>query len=161
MEDVNRMSNLWLQQRPNSKAYIQPRAPYVFLENEKRTFLQLISGTHVPTNYSSMLRKHVGKGKLSALKSFDHHILLQQIMPSAIKHMLKPGPREAIIKIGDFFQQLCSKVIDPATIPNLLECVGEAMCLFEMWFPPGFFDIMIYLPLHLVEELYWCGPVPI
>ena len=94
----------------------------------------------------------------NGLKSHDHHILLQQIMRSAIKHMLKPGPKEAIIKIGHFFQQLCSKVVDLASIPDLLECVAEALCLFEMWFPPGFFD-MSHLPIHLVEELYWCGPV--
>ena len=51
-----------------------------------------------------------------------------------------------------FFHTLCSKVIDLTTIPNLMECVAEAVCLFEMWFPPGFFDIMMHLPIHLVEE---------
>ena len=73
--------------------------------------------------------------------------------------MLQPGPREAIIKIGNFFQRLYSKVVDLSTIPDLLECAVEALCLFEIWFPPGFFDIMTHLLVHLVEELYWCGLV--
>ena len=114
---------------------------------------------HVQTRYSGTLRKHVGKGKLNALKSHDHHVLLQQIMLATVRHTLQPGPREAIIKILHFFQCLCSKVVDLSTIPNLLECVVEAFCLFEMWFPSRFFDIMTHLPVHLVEELYWCGPV--
>ena len=80
-------------------------------------------------------------------------------MPTAIRHMLKPSPRESIIKIGNFFQLLCSKVVNLSTIHDLSECVAEALCLFEMGFPPGFFDIMTHLPVHLVEELYWCGPV--
>ena len=113
----------------------------------------------VPSGYSATLQNHVQNGKLAGLKSHDHHVLIEQIMPAAIRHMLKPGPREAIIKIGNFFQCLCSKAIDLSTIPNLLDCVAETLCLFEMWFPPGFFDIIIHLPLHLVEELYWCGPV--
>ena len=50
-------------------------------------------------------------------------------------------------------------MIDLTTIPDLLDCIAEALCLFEIWFPPGFFDIMSHLPVHLVEELYWCRPV--
>ena len=52
------------------------------------------------------------------------------------------------------------KVVDLSTIPDLLECVIEALCPFKIWFPPGFFDIMAHLPVHLVEHvLTWCGPV--
>ena len=113
----------------------------------------------MPNGYSATLQSHVWNGKLAGLKSHNHHVLIEQIMPTAIRHMLKPGPREAIIKIGNFFQRLCSKAIDLSTILDLLECIAEALCLFEMWFPPRFFDIMTHLPIHLVEELYWCGPV--
>ena len=101
----------------------------------------------------------MSKGKLARLKTHNHHVLIQQIMPAAVRNLLKPGLRVAIIKIGCFFMRLCSKVIDPATIPDLMECAAEALCLFEMWFPLGFFDIMMHLPVHLVEELILCGPV--
>ena len=50
-------------------------------------------------------------------------------------------------------------MVDLSTIQNLLECAAEALCLFEMLFLPGFFDIMTHPLVHLVEELYWCGPV--
>ena len=100
----------------------------------------------------------MSKGKLARLKTYDHHVLIQQ-KSAIVWNLLKPRPRAAIIKIGCFFMRLCSQVIDPTTIPDLMECATEALCLFKMWFPPRFFDIMTHLFVHLVEELYWCGPV--
>jgi hypothetical protein len=35
----------------------------------------------------------------------------------------------------------------------------ETLCLFEKYFPPSFFDIMIHLTVHLVREVQLCGPV--
>ena len=101
----------------------------------------------------------MSKGKLAKLKSHNHHVLIQQIMPAAVRNLLKPGPKAAIIKIECFFTCLCSKVIDRAIIPDLMECAAEALCLFEMWFSLRFFDIITHLLVHLVEELYWCGPI--
>jgi len=31
--------------------------------------------------------------------------------------------------------------------------------MFEIWFPPGFFDMMTHLIIHLVDELEICGLV--
>jgi hypothetical protein len=36
---------------------------------------------------------------------------------------------------------------------------AEALYLLEKAFPPNFMDIMSHLMIHLVEELYICGPV--
>ena len=55
-------------------------------------------------------------------------------------------------------------MVDLSTIPDLLECVAEALCLFEIWFPLGFFDIMTHFPVHLVEEFIGvsqCMPIGI
>ena len=29
----------------------------------------------------------------------------------------------------------------------------------EMFFPPSFFDVMVHLTVHLVDEIKYCGPV--
>ena len=55
--------------------YVQPSALYVFSESEKWNFLHLISGTQVPSGYSSILQKHVGNEKLNGLKSHDTMIV--------------------------------------------------------------------------------------
>ena len=33
------------------------------------------------------------------------------------------------------------------------------LCLLEMYFVPSFFDIMVHLTVHLIEEVKLCGPV--
>jgi len=33
------------------------------------------------------------------------------------------------------------------------------MCLLKKEMPPSFFDIMSYMPNHLVEEVFLCGPM--
>ena len=165
MEDVEqdrhtqRWREFWLTPAGSSELYLQPRAPYVFNDQEKQQFLRLVASTAVPTGYSATLRKHVGDGRLTALKSHDHHILLQQILPAAIRNLLDPGPRDAIMRIGHAFQRICAKVINPNDLEDMQSCVAEALCMLEVWFPPGFWDIMAHLPIHLVEEIYWCGPI--
>jgi hypothetical protein len=42
---------------------------------------------------------------------------------------------------------------------TLKEDVAITMCMLEMTMPPSFFDIMVHLILHLVDELDMCGPV--
>ena len=116
---INPRRALWLQE--TGTRYIKPKAPFVFTESEKVSFMDVISRTKVPSGYSSMLIKHVGEKKLSGMKSHDHHVLLQQILPSAIRHSLKKGPRNAIIRVGNCFQRICSKVIIAADIPCLRE----------------------------------------
>jgi hypothetical protein len=47
----------------------------------------------------------------------------------------------------------------PAEFELLESNVAESMALLEMEFPLSFFDIVIHLPYHLVQELDLCGPV--
>jgi hypothetical protein len=57
------------------------------------------------------------------------------------------------------FRKLCTKVVYPNQKEELLNDVVIAMCMLEKEFPRGFFDIMTYLSVHLVEEFFICGPV--
>jgi hypothetical protein len=48
------------------------------------------------------------------------------------------------------------KVWSPNEIKSLKKDVGIIVCILEKKFPPTFFDIMIHLLLHVVEELNVC-----
>ena len=159
MEQAGVMNQLWLQPRQNSDTYILPRAPYVLTESERRSFLRVVSATSTPTGFSSTLQKHAGKDRLAGMKSHDHHVLLQQIMPAALRDSLQSGPRNAVIRMGLLFQRICAKIIDPLEIPEIMDFAAETLCMFELHFPPSFFDIMTHLTVHIVEELAQCGPV--
>jgi hypothetical protein len=51
------------------------------------------------------------------------------------------------------------KVWNTNEIESLKEDAAIIVCLLEKEFPPTFFDIMIHLLLHVVEELDVCGLV--
>ena len=101
MEAVGKFEHLHLRQPPGSADFVQPRAPYVFSSTEKEEFLALIVRTRVPTGYSSTLIKHAGQNQLAGLKSHDHHCLIQQILPAAVRNMLDPGVRETNFEVGE------------------------------------------------------------
>jgi hypothetical protein len=114
---------------------------------------------HAPTWYSVAFKKHVNSKRLFAMKSHDHHVMVQQILPLVVRNLLQPGPRVTIIWLGRAFGKICAKVINLNDLSNLWTYVVESLCLLEIWFPPTLFDLMIHLLIHLVDELEICGPM--
>ena len=73
--------------------------------------------------------------------------------------MLPKHVKEAIIRFCFFFNSLCATVIDVTMLDELEKNIVEILCLLEKYFPPSFFDILVYLIIHLVSEVRQCGPV--
>ena len=51
------------------------------------------------------------------------------------------------------------KTVDISRLKAIEEEIVLTLCLFEQYFPPSFFDIMIHLTVHLVRKIELCGPV--
>ena len=58
-----------------------------------------------------------------------------------------------------FFNNINSKVIDSETLDEWQKDIIVTLCELEMYFPPSFFDIMVHLICHIVQEIKACGPV--
>ena len=86
----------------------------------------------------------------------DHYLL-----PIAAKTTLRAHVATPIIRMSNFFNGIWKKSIDPKDLDNLQSEIVETLCQFEGIFPPAFFDIMVHLPVHLVEEIKLGGPVSI
>jgi hypothetical protein len=142
-----------------SSNFVKPMATYVFNSNETHEFLELVSSIRAPTNYVVVFKKHVARRRLTAMKSHDHHVMIQQILPACIRNILLPGVRQTIIRLSKCFQKICMKVVNPDDIPSLKVYVAETLSMLEMWFPLGFLNIMIHLLIRLVEDLDVCGSV--
>jgi len=97
--------------------------------------------------------------KLVGLKSHDCHVLMQQLLPVAIRGILPDKVRVAITRLCFLFNAICSKVIDPARLDELQNEAVIVLFQIEMYFPPSFFDIMVHLIVHLVREIQLCGPI--
>jgi hypothetical protein len=138
---------------------VKPHASYVLTAEEFEVFAQAIESLKMPMGYSSTLGKHIQGKKFGSRKSHDYHVLMQQILPLALRGLLTPGARMAVMRMCKVFRRICTKDYNPTEYESLQVDVAESMALLEIEFPPSFFDIMTHLPYHLVQELDLCGPV--
>ena len=115
----------------------------------------------MPHGYSSNVKRLVSVKdfKLVGLKSHDCHVLMQQLLPLAIRGILPNNVRKTITRLCLFFNAICCKTIDPLKLDDLENEAAVILCQLEMYFPPSFFDIMVHLIVHLVREIRLCGPI--
>ncbi|XP_071712837.1 uncharacterized protein [Rutidosis leptorrhynchoides] len=77
------------QNLPNEKVYLPP-ACYSLSKNEKERFYEVLKGVKVPDGYAANISRciQLKPPKMSNLKSHDNHILMQQLLPVAIRDVL-------------------------------------------------------------------------
>jgi hypothetical protein len=63
------------------------------------------------------------------------------------------------VKLCAFLNAISQKVINLEDLPQLQNVVVQYLVSFELVFPPSFFNIMMHLLVHLVEEICILGPV--
>ncbi|XP_010490322.1 PREDICTED: uncharacterized protein LOC104768087 [Camelina sativa] len=101
----------------------------------------------------------VNPPNIDSLKLHDHHVLVQNLLPAALRGLLHKGPRIAINRLCSYFNRLCQRIIDPEKLTTMETEFVETMCQLERFFPPSLFDIMFHLPIHLSKEARLGGPV--
>lgn len=159
LEDMGIRKDLHPEQR-GSRWYLPP-APHTFSKSEKKSFCKRLHDFKGPDGYCSNLGNCISLEdcKVTGLKSHDYHVIMQQLLPIALRGLLPKGPRRAIHRMCAFFNKLCQRGIDGEKLLNLENEIAETLCEFERFFPPSFFDIMVHLPVHLAREARLCGPV--
>ncbi|KAF7153203.1 hypothetical protein RHSIM_Rhsim01G0080000 [Rhododendron simsii] len=115
----------------------------------------------VPDGYASNISRRVrlDDTSIGGLKSHNNHILMQQLIPIAIRKALPNKVVEPLIELGNCFRQLCSKVNRASDLEYLEDRFVVTLCHLEKIFPPSFFDIMEHVAVHLAEEALIAGPV--
>ncbi|XP_056852980.1 uncharacterized protein LOC130502239 [Raphanus sativus] len=143
-----------------SKTYLPP-ASYWLSKKEKTIFCKRLSQFRGPDGYCGNIANSVSVNppNLGSLKSHDHHVLVQNLLPAALRGLLHSGPRIAINRLCSYFNRLCQRIIDPEKHILMETEFVETMCQLERFFPPSLFDIMFHLPIHLSKEARLGGPV--
>jgi len=154
-----RRPELHLHQLPNGK-YKKPKAAFTLSVDEKRDFCIWLEGLKMPNGYAPNLARYVDKSrlKLHGLKSHDCHVFMQRLMPSAFS-LLPQNVWKPLIELSQFFRDLCSTELQEEQLHQMERNIPVILCKLERIFPPGFFDSMEHLPLHLPYEALMCGPV--
>ncbi len=91
--------------------------------------------------------KYIKMNNFGNLKSHDYHVLMKQFLPLGGRLQMD------VKKISRIFRQICNKVWNPSEIESFIVNVVISFVLMEMHFPPSFFDIMIHLLYHFMDEL--------
>ncbi|XP_073102509.1 uncharacterized protein [Elaeis guineensis] len=160
MQEMGIRKALHPQQRVSGKAYLPP-ACFTMSKDDKDIFLKVLKNVRVPDGYASNISRcvHLKERSIWGLKSHDNHILMQQLLPVAVRKALAKDVVEALIELTNFFRQLCSKVNKMADLEYIQGRIALTLCQLEKIFPPSFFDIMEHLPIHLAEEALIAGAV--
>lgn len=163
MKDLNIQSAQWITTDPETGKDVLPLAPYALSKEERKNFLQTLKSMKFPTGFCSNLANNVTiePPGLHMLKSHDHHIIMEYLLPVLLQHAFPryPDLRRALQQISLFFRILCSKVLIKSELQQAKYMVVEALCVLEKYFPPSFFVISIHLAVHLADEALTCGPV--
>ncbi|RDX62827.1 hypothetical protein CR513_58801, partial [Mucuna pruriens] len=104
------------------------------LKKEKRSFHECLKGIKVSKGYSSNFRTLVSMQdlKLVSLKSYDCHMLMQQLLLVAIHDVLPKNVRKILIRLCLFFNAICSKVINLQKLNELENEASIIVCQLEI-----------------------------
>ncbi|XP_043714991.1 uncharacterized protein LOC122663380 [Telopea speciosissima] len=140
------------------KIFIPP-ACYTMSTADKDLFCSVLRGVKVPDGLCSNISRCVQERNILGMKSHDCHIMMQQLLPVALRGVLPKNVTIILIQLCAFFRDLCSKVGKEEDFKRLGESVGITLSNMEKLFPPSFFDIMVHLIIHLAHEAILAGPV--
>jgi hypothetical protein len=138
-----------------------PPAPYTMSPDERKLFCQILKGVNFPDGYASDIQHNVNvnERKISGLKSHESHIILQYLLPLAVRKILPEIVAVAVIRVSNFFKKLSSLVIRISDMESLEEDIDETLSLLETIFLPYFFDSMVHLMVHFPTQARIVGPV--
>ncbi|XP_059650232.1 uncharacterized protein LOC132295992 [Cornus florida] len=142
--------------------FMMPRACYQLSSTDKKEFYEWLKSIKFLDGYASNISRcvNVRDRKLSGMKSHDCHVLLQRLLPVAIRKHLCKDVCIALTELSLFFKKLCSRALLVDDLEQMEKDIVIILCKLERIFPPAFFDVMVNLTIHLPREAILGGPVP-
>ncbi|XP_057247444.1 uncharacterized protein LOC104882960 [Beta vulgaris subsp. vulgaris] len=137
-----------------------PLAPYTLSFEEKKKLCTFLTRVKFPDGYASNISRNslLRERKLAGLKSHDYHVIMEHLLPLAIRDWPK-SLSTPLIKLSSFLKELCSKTLNVKDLEIMDKEIAVILCELEKIFPPAFFVIMIHLSVHLTKEAMIAGPV--
>ena len=101
----------------------------------------LLKQLKVPDGFSSSISHCVKmkEHKISSLKSHDCHVLLQHLVPLAIRGLLPSKVCEPLIELSLFFTSLTAKALRVEELEQIESQIAITLCKLEQEFLPLFF----------------------
>ena len=84
---------------------------------------------------------------------------MTQVLPVALRGIMDEDVRETLFGLCKFFDIISRKSIGVNQLGRLQEEIVVILCELEVYFPPAFFDIMVHLLVHVMEDIVQLGPM--
>ena len=139
----------------------KPRASFCLKSKQKKEVMVWLKNLKFPDGYAAGFRRSVNlrTGKMNGLKSHDYHIIMERLLPVMFRGYLNNDVWTALAELSYFYRQLCAKEIKKDVMEKLEKEIPVLICKLEKIFPPGFFNPMQHLLVHLPYEAKIGGPV--
>ncbi|KAK5774933.1 hypothetical protein PVK06_042795 [Gossypium arboreum] len=130
-------------------------------KKEKEVFYTMLKDIKVFDAYASNTSRCVSlkDRRLYSLKSHDYHILMQDLLPVALRCCMSKKVTSCIIELSNIMKAICGKVLIVEELDKVQDRVTLTLCNLEKIFPPSFFTITVHLLIHLPHEAKFGWPV--
>ena len=144
----------------DGKSWKRPKADFVLNRSQRKEVLEWFQNLMFPDGYAANLRRGVNLAtlRINGLKSHDYHIWVERILPVMVRGYVPDHVWQVLAELSCFFRQLCAKELSRDVLAKLETNAPLLLCKLEKIFPPGFFNPMQHMILHLPHEARMGGP---
>jgi hypothetical protein len=109
-------------------------------KKQKLAFYDFLRSVKFLDGYASNLATFITADgcNFQGLKTHDCHIILQRILPAALRGIMHNDMYIAIAEPGNFFQQLCARTLKLNVLHKMKSEIPIILCKLEKVFPPAF-----------------------
>lgn len=145
----------------DGKKWKKPTAEFVLKKHQRKEVLEWFQTLMFPDGYAANLRRGVNLStmRINGLKSHDYHIWIERLLPVMVRGYLPDHVWQVLAELSNFFRQLCAKELSRTVVKQMEKLAPVLLCKLEKIFPPGFFNPMQHMILHLPYEARMGGPV--
>ena len=137
-----------------------PPSCFTLDPKEVNQLFKCLAGIKVSSGYCGKISRYLDtkKKRFSGMKSHDCHVMMMQLLPVALRGIMDTHVRETLTDLCHFFDAISRKSIDVKQLHRLQEEIVVILNELEMYFPPAFFDVMVHLCVHIVDDIIDLGP---
>jgi hypothetical protein len=139
----------------------KPQAPFCMKANERKEVMMWMKNLKFLDGFVASFRRAINlkTGKLTGLKSHDYHIIMEWLPPNILCGYVHKDVWKTLDELIYFYRQLCAIKIKKEMMEKLEKEILVLLCKLEKIFPPGWFNPMQHVLIHLPYEAKVGGPV--
>jgi hypothetical protein len=132
----------------------KPHAPFCLKAKERKEVMIWMNNLKFLDGFAAGFRRVVNlkTGKLTGVKSHDYHVIMEWLLSNMLQGYVHQDVVKMLAELSYFCRQLCAKEIKKEMMEKLEKWILVLLCKLEKIFPPGWFNPMQYLLIHLLYE---------